>query len=352
MRTVKGFILLAIAILLGIAASSVVFRRMNKPVAVPGPVVQSSPKVVLPEKPPGLSETIPVGMRAFSVPVNEVSGVSRKLERGDRVDVIATSSLPGNREGKVSQMILENVEVIAMTVDQDETGKNRGRQSQGWTVTLLVTPHQSTVLAAAAEAAKIRLLARNPEDGLVKPTENAYFTSYSGGVARSLCNDIPVNLRAVTISVRQTDGICGDLHPHDRVDVVVTCPYSRFSSGGDITLGAEGKVTESRMISKVLLQNVEILATEKILGMMPNSPEPVEKATLLVTPADAEKLAVVADATQKSVIRLIARNPGDDVPAATQGQYLSELLTGKREFWSVDVLRQAQTSQRVFYEAQ
>ena len=47
-----------------------------------------------------ICEAIPDGMRAVSIPVDEVTGVSRRVHRGDRVDVIAVSAVPNEDGGR------------------------------------------------------------------------------------------------------------------------------------------------------------------------------------------------------------------------------------------------------------
>ncbi len=110
----------------------------------------------------GLTTAIPSGMRAVSVKVNEVIGVSGFVLPGTRVDVIVTGSPDNSSSGEISKVVLENVEVLA-------AGQNIERNAQGTpekvqVVTLLVTPEDSQKLALASSDARIQLALRNPLD--------------------------------------------------------------------------------------------------------------------------------------------------------------------------------------------
>src|SRR5580700_3036338 len=76
----------------------------------------------------GLPATIPQGMRAVSVAVNDVVGVAGFVTPGTSVDVLVTGQLVGaNQNGSenVTRTILENVRVLAagQTIEQDRDGK-------------------------------------------------------------------------------------------------------------------------------------------------------------------------------------------------------------------------------------
>jgi pilus assembly protein CpaB len=110
----------------------------------------------------GLTSTIPDGMRAVSVKVNDVIGVAGFVLPGSRVDIILSGS--PNSEGRVemSKVILENIQVLAagQNVATDDAGKPLNVQ----VVTLLVTPDQSQTLALATVDGRIQLALRNPLD--------------------------------------------------------------------------------------------------------------------------------------------------------------------------------------------
>ncbi len=110
----------------------------------------------------GLTATIPEGMRAVSVKVNDVIGVSGFVLPGTRVDLILTGSPDQNRGNDTSKVILENVQVLAagQNIQQDENGNPQSVQ----VITLLVTPEDSQKVALASADGRIQLALRNPLD--------------------------------------------------------------------------------------------------------------------------------------------------------------------------------------------
>ena len=104
---------------------------------------------------------IPPGMRAASVRVNEVSGISGFVSPGSKVDVIVVLASQQEDKGKGAFTLLEDVEVlaIAQTMDQRET-----KPTLVNTVTLLVTPTQAEKLTLAAAEGALQLALRNFKD--------------------------------------------------------------------------------------------------------------------------------------------------------------------------------------------
>ncbi len=109
----------------------------------------------------GFSAAIPAGMRAMTVAVNVVSGVSGFILPHARVDVLATVSSAGNKEESTTTTILENIEVLA--VDQNVNRKDEDPITVK-SVTLLVTPAQAEKLALGSYEGKLQLVLRNAAD--------------------------------------------------------------------------------------------------------------------------------------------------------------------------------------------
>ena len=127
------------------------------------PVLES--KLAPKEAGAGLPATIPEGMRAVSVAVNEVNGVAGFVIPGTMVDVLVTGRLSGNTadpNNNITRVILENVRVLAagQQVEQDREGKPQKVP----VVTLLVTPEDATKLTMASTEGKIQLALRNTID--------------------------------------------------------------------------------------------------------------------------------------------------------------------------------------------
>ncbi len=355
MRGLRGIIVLGIAILLGLAAARAVFIYLNE--AKPrgesrsAAVVKTEPAA----KPVRFAVNIPPGMRAVSIRVDDVTGVSRKVAGDDWVDVIATSPLAGTENASVSRIVLERVKVLDVTADPESKAQGKIRTEKEWTVTLLVSPDQGASVVAAASQAKISLLARGPEDESPHPFRDVAFTRQDGIApllkpAGRAADWVQPGMRAITLSIRDTDGICGTLRRGDRVDVILTCPWSKFASGGDVNPGSKGVVTEYSMSSRTLLQDVEVLVSEKGLEVSTDENGPVSRVTLHVTPHDAEKIAVALDATNKGLVRLVTRNGNDRDLVRTQGQDLAELLMKKREYSRIDVIKGTKAQVKPFFQ--
>src|SRR5262245_49998351 len=85
----------------------------------------------------GLPVTIPTGMRALSVRVNEVVGVAGFVVPGTRVDVCVTM-----REGNDSatRVVVSNVQVLTAGTRYDQDKSKNGEPIPTSVVTLLLTP--------------------------------------------------------------------------------------------------------------------------------------------------------------------------------------------------------------------
>jgi pilus assembly protein CpaB len=112
----------------------------------------------------GLAPTIPKGMRACAVRVDEVVGVAGFVIAGTHVDVLASGTPPNApaNVGTQTQTLLQDIQVLSAGTDiqKDATGKPQQVQ----VVNLLVTPDQAETLSLAANSLKIQLVLRNPLD--------------------------------------------------------------------------------------------------------------------------------------------------------------------------------------------
>ena len=132
----------------------------------------------------GLPITIPEGMRAISVEVDEVIGVAGFVLPGTRVDVLATV-MPGTDRSQITtRIILQNVRALA--ADQKYQQDIEGEPQYVTVVTLLVTPEQAEVLTLAATEGRIQLALRNTLDAEEIETQGRRITSLvaGGGAAR------------------------------------------------------------------------------------------------------------------------------------------------------------------------
>jgi pilus assembly protein CpaB len=131
------------------------------------------------------------------------------------------------------------------------------------------------------------------------------------GVGGGLSAAIPEGYRAITVKVDEVVGVSGFVMPGSFVDVVAV-------------VNAPGN---SEPVSKIVLQNIKVLATGPKIDSPENQREPtsVHAMTLQVTPEQAEKLAL---AENEGRLQLVMRNYGDQEDAPTKGATRSALLAG------------------------
>jgi len=129
----------------------------------------------------GLAPTIPDGMRASAVRVDEVVGVAGFVIPGMRVDVLVSGNPPGGggSEGVVTKTILQNIQVLSAGTDIQRDQEGKPQQVQ--VVTLLVTPEQAQILSLASNSLRIQLVLRNPLDTKVEDVPENNMTSLFGG---------------------------------------------------------------------------------------------------------------------------------------------------------------------------
>ncbi len=121
---------------------------------------------------------------------------------------------------------------------------------------------------------------------------------------------ITEGMRAVSVKVNEVIGVAGFVVPGTRVDVMVTLR----------------RESERDSMSRVVVSDVQVLTAgtrydqEKARD---GQPIPTSVVTLLVTPPDAERIALAASEGQ---IMLTLRNPMDRKPTETAGIRTSALL--------------------------
>jgi pilus assembly protein CpaB len=120
---------------------------------------------------------------------------------------------------------------------------------------------------------------------------------------------IPFGMRAVSVPVDEVSDVAGFVLPHTRVDVLVATEAGEAQAG--------------KAFSKVILQNVEVLAVAQEVEQKKDEPEIVKVVTLLVTPQESERLAL---ASHSGTLRLAMRNYNDNKIVLTSGSDVTQML--------------------------
>lgn len=117
----------------------------------------------------GLSPKVPVGMRAISVRVDDVTGLAGFVLPEAHVDVLVTGTpLSSPESGRMTRTILSKVRVISAgeNLEPDASGKPQ----RVAVVTLLVSPEQAELLTLASTQGRLQLVLRNARDEEVVET--------------------------------------------------------------------------------------------------------------------------------------------------------------------------------------
>jgi pilus assembly protein CpaB len=116
---------------------------------------------------------------------------------------------------------------------------------------------------------------------------------------------IPTGMRALSVPVDEVSDIAGFVLPHAHVDVLVS-----------VTNG-------QKPLSKIVLQNVEVLAIAQDIEQINDKPQVVHVVTMLVTPDQAERLTL---ASGQGGLRLALRNYDDQNVVETNGVTVAQLM--------------------------
>jgi pilus assembly protein CpaB len=126
----------------------------------------------------GLPPTIPAGMRAVAVKVDEVIGVAGFVVPGVHVDVLATVE---QQQDTMTRTFVPDVQVLASGTRYDRT--QDGKPIPTTVVTLAVTPQDAERIALAQSAGRVVLALRNPLDVQPVETQGARLTTMLGSVS-------------------------------------------------------------------------------------------------------------------------------------------------------------------------
>jgi len=159
----------------------------NQPVATTALIAQGAGLLPL---------MIDEGMRAMSVKVDSVTGVSGFITPNSHVDVLVAATR-GEKNDMRSRVIMQNIKVLATgTIIEQKDEK----PVEVPTVTLLITPEQAETLTLATRYDSVRLALRNYRDEELVQT--------TGTSAAAMFHDEPPAGPIALASDRETSGSC------------------------------------------------------------------------------------------------------------------------------------------------
>lgn len=122
-----------------------------------------------------LSNKIPRGKRAITIPVDNISSVGGMIRPGDHVDIVGMVPIPTmGQDGKtVNQLTTMPLfqDVLVLAVGQEYApvpGGERGEKKLSPIITLALLPQEASLVAFVQEQGRIRLVLRSPEDTVVQ----------------------------------------------------------------------------------------------------------------------------------------------------------------------------------------
>ena len=146
-------------------------------------------KLAYPREKDSLAAAIPIGKRAITVNVDNISSLLGMIKPGDYVDVISLVPVPmQTAEGKqVTQVgvipLFQNVLVLAVGQDTAAPGagklegrykkeeKKEEKKEASPLITLALNPQEANIIAFVQEQGRIRLSLRSPGDSQIQPIQ-------------------------------------------------------------------------------------------------------------------------------------------------------------------------------------
>jgi pilus assembly protein CpaB len=133
------------------------------------------------------------GMRAVSIPVDRVKGVSGMILPGDRVDVIAIPPAASGSAPPKAVTIFRGIRVLAVGNALENASATPSPEEQSAaTVTLEVNPKQADLLAWADANSTLRLALRSPREPLRSEPVEELTLAGTGGPSGAPALPMPV----------------------------------------------------------------------------------------------------------------------------------------------------------------
>lgn len=334
------------------------------------------------------------GMCVVRIEISKQMALSGLLAPGDRVDVIASGALDKDKGQQISRVILSGVRIRDIGPsgpDPEDAEKDRfqSRKRNSKESVALVLTRKEALILSAAENQDLSLVRRSRQDDETTPGDAVIYSAELGARTREELNrmaeginerfqsQIKPGQRAITIRVNDEDGICGFLRPGQRVDLVATHNFIQASIHGVQKAGTNATVTGEFNLSKIVMQNLEILFVEEdtTLAGKPvplyeeetDTPETsrefqgatdhtadqwsktwsTRRVTVVVSPEQAEQLAVISETS--NAVKLILRKNDDNRVVKTSGEKSTEIFHKEEALYhNITVLNRGQekTSKR------
>jgi pilus assembly protein CpaB len=196
----------------------------------------------------------------------------------------------------------ETIVVASVNIGMAETVTSQHVRLVAWPAASIPSGAVRSLAEAEGRVVRSSIVAGEPLlDGKLAPQ-----LSGKGGLMPML---VPEGLRGITIKVDDATRESGFVLPNSRVDVLVSMPRSPGSQ---------------ERISKLILQDIGVLAAGQTVELRDNKPVTVTTVTLALAPSQAEKIAL---AQTEGKLMLAMRNLRDNKVVETRGVTAATLLT-------------------------
>ena len=188
--------------------------KLSRPVEKGRPLRRSDLDIKAKE----FAESLPEGMRAITIDVDEINSVAQMVRVGNRVDLMLIVPEPGEGGGGGQQVIslLQRMKIIATGQNavraQADAPAAQGAAPQRYSnVTFEVTPEEAARITLAQQMGSIRIVLRNEEDQLIEPlakvNTQTLLRGYAGPSARKRGGDDEVPIVEFIIGGKGSGGI-------------------------------------------------------------------------------------------------------------------------------------------------
>ncbi len=123
----------------------------------------------------------PEGKRAYTVRIDALSAVGGMINPGDYVDIIAHMDMPDpvtNENEKISSMIFQNIQVLAVGVKFQAPGEYEEQQeARALNITFALSPEEASLLSFIEKNGRMQLVLRPPEETATEVIQAASWSS-------------------------------------------------------------------------------------------------------------------------------------------------------------------------------